>query len=66
MAADIVNLNKFRKAKARVDKEKRASENRVKFGRTKAEKEAEDANQSLMDKKLKGKKLGDDDDQEPS
>ena len=64
--ADVVNLNQFRKAKARVDKEKRASENRVKFGRTKAEKQAEDANQALIEKKLKGKKLGDDDDQAPS
>ena len=33
-----VNLNKFRKAKARADKEQRAQENRVKHGRTKAEK----------------------------
>ena len=33
-----INLNKFRKAKARADKEQRAQENRVKHGRTKAEK----------------------------
>lgn len=32
-----VNLNKFRKAKARAEKEQRAQENRVKHGRTKAE-----------------------------
>ena len=36
--ADIVNLNKFRKKKKHADDEKRAEENRVKFGRTKAEK----------------------------
>lgn len=36
--ADPINLNKFRKAKARADKEQRATENRIKFGRTKAEK----------------------------
>ena len=36
--AEPINLNKFRKAKARADKEQRAAENRVKFGRTKAEK----------------------------
>jgi len=43
MAAEIVNLNKFRKAKERTGKEKRAEENRAKFGRTKAERiEAED------------------------
>ena len=64
--ADVVNLNQFRKAKARTEKEKRASENRVKFGRTKAEKQAEDTNQALIEKKLKGKKLGDDDEQDPS
>lgn len=33
-----VNLNKFRKAKARADKTRRAQENRIKHGRTKAEK----------------------------
>ncbi|MCB4379917.1 DUF4169 family protein [Synechococcus sp. MU1644] len=33
-----VNLNKHRKAKARVEKQQRASENRIKYGRTKAEK----------------------------
>ncbi|NQY98810.1 MAG: DUF4169 family protein [Henriciella sp.] len=36
--AEPINLNKFRKAKARADKQQRAAENRVKFGRTKAEK----------------------------
>ena len=34
---DPVNLNKFRKAKARAENEQRAQENRVKHGRTKAE-----------------------------
>jgi len=32
------NLNKFRKAKARSDRETQAAQNRVKYGRTKAEK----------------------------
>ncbi|TAL64881.1 MAG: GNAT family N-acetyltransferase [Legionella sp.] len=36
--ADIINLNKKRKAKQRLEKEKQASENRIKFGRTKKEK----------------------------
>ena len=36
--AEPINLNKFRKAKARADKQQRAAENRVKFGLTKAEK----------------------------
>lgn len=37
MSAEIVNLNKARKAKARADKEATAAFNRAKFGRTKAE-----------------------------
>ncbi|MDB5524176.1 MAG: hypothetical protein JWM58_1939 [Rhizobium sp.] len=38
MTADIVNLRQFRKAKARSEKEKSADQNRLLFGRTKAEK----------------------------
>jgi len=38
MAADIVNLRQFRKQKARSEKEKQADQNRLFFGRTKAEK----------------------------
>jgi hypothetical protein len=38
MSGDVVNLRQFRKAKARTDKEKTAAENRILFGRTKAEK----------------------------
>ena len=34
----VINLNKHRKTKARTEKQKRAEENRVSFGRTKAEK----------------------------
>jgi hypothetical protein len=37
--AEIVNLNKARKAKARAEDESRAQANRVKYGRTKAAKE---------------------------
>ncbi|MEZ0243609.1 MAG: DUF4169 family protein [Sphingomonas sp.] len=39
--AEIINLNKVRKAKERVDKLARAEENRARFGRTKAQKQAE-------------------------
>ena len=46
--ADPVNLNKFRKAKKRADKEQRAAENRVKFGRTKAEKQLEKASEEKL------------------
>ena len=37
--AEIINLNKIRKARARAEDESRAEANRVKYGRTKAEKE---------------------------
>jgi len=33
----VVNLNRFRKAKERVEADRRAAENRVAFGRSKAE-----------------------------
>ena len=36
-----VNLNRFRKTKARADNSTRAEANAVKFGRTKAEKQAQ-------------------------
>lgn len=36
--ADIINLNKARKAKAKADAAAKAVENRSKFGRTRAEK----------------------------
>ncbi|WP_147124692.1 DUF4169 family protein [Shimia ponticola] len=43
MSGTPINLNKARKAKARAAKSARASENAVKFGRTKAEKAADKA-----------------------
>ncbi|WP_428697804.1 DUF4169 family protein [Stappia sp.] len=38
MTGDIVNLRQARKARARREKESRAAENRVQFGRSKSEK----------------------------
>lgn len=40
---NIVNLRQVRKNKARADKAKAAEENRVRFGRTKAQRQAEEA-----------------------
>ena len=37
--SEPVNLNRFRKEKARASKKARADENSVKYGRTKAEKQ---------------------------
>ncbi|MFK7940305.1 MAG: DUF4169 family protein [Roseovarius sp.] len=39
--AQPVNLNRFRKSKARAEKQARADENAVKFGRSKTQKQAE-------------------------
>ncbi len=41
--AEPVNLNRYRKAKARADRKARADENAVRFGRSKPEKELEKA-----------------------
>ena len=41
-----INLNKARKAKLRADKRAKADENAVKFGRSKAQRQVEDANKS--------------------
>ncbi|WP_336800544.1 DUF4169 family protein [Kaistia sp. MMO-174] len=38
MTADIINLNRFRKEKARAEKAAVAEENRIRFGRTRAQK----------------------------
>ena len=38
MGGDVINLRQFRKQKARTDKESQAEQNRITFGRTKAEK----------------------------
>ena len=41
--ADVVNLNKYRKKKAREQAAARAAENRARFGRTPAQKERDAA-----------------------
>ena len=55
--AEIVNLNRFRKARERDAKAQRAAENRKRFGRSKDERaktgaESHKAEKSLDDKKL--------------
>lgn len=54
--ADPINLNKFRKAKARAEKTARADANAVKFGRTKAEKQLDRARTQKAHRDLDGKK----------
>jgi len=39
VTAEVVNLRQFKKKQARAEKEKQAEQNRISFGRTKAEKQ---------------------------
>ena len=57
MAADVVNLNRARKAKARAEKDNKAAENRARFGRTKFERVREGATKKRMRRELDGKKV---------
>jgi len=58
MSGGPVNLNKFRKAKTKARKTALAEENRVKFGRTKAQKDLEKAREAKAVKSLDGHKRG--------
>ncbi|MBI1391886.1 MAG: DUF4169 family protein [Alphaproteobacteria bacterium] len=58
---DIVNLNRFRKSKARRDKVTAAAENRVKFGRKKSERNAAKSDAARSNKELDGHRLNDKD-----
>lgn len=62
MAADIVNLKQFKKQKARADKDKQAEQNRISFGRSKAEKNLTEARNDKAKRELDAKKLEDRDD----
>lgn len=48
----VVNLNRFRKKKARAEKEQRAAENRERFGRTKAEKNRDAKEKRNLERRL--------------
>ncbi len=50
----MINLNRFRKKKAREEKERRAETNRRLHGRTKAERAREDAEKKRLEKKIDG------------
>jgi Domain of unknown function (DUF4169) len=58
--AEIINLRQARKQKARAEKEVRANENRIAFGRTKAEKNLSQAEQDLAKSRLNSHKRDDD------
>ncbi|PVE25360.1 DUF4169 domain-containing protein [Microvirga sp. KLBC 81] len=50
--AEIINLRQARKQKARAEKEARAEQNRITFGRTKAEKDLTRAERDLARRRL--------------
>ncbi|MEM7318591.1 MAG: DUF4169 family protein [Pseudomonadota bacterium] len=52
-----VNLNRFRKDKARAEKKARADQNAVKFGRSKAEKDLDRARDAQARRDLDGHEL---------
>ncbi|GHE93962.1 amidase [Aliiroseovarius zhejiangensis] len=52
--AEPVNLNRFRKEKARAARKARADENAVKHGRSKAQKAMERAEKTRMQRQLDG------------
>ena len=58
--AEIINLRKVRKAKARADKEAEAAENRAKFGQPKEERTQSEAAKELLDRKLDAHRRDDD------
>ena len=54
---EVINLNRFRKARAKADAAKQAEENRASFGRTKEEKLQETRERDRTDQDFDGKKL---------
>ncbi len=54
--ADIVSLSKARKARARDAKDAAAAQNRVLFGRTRAEKAAHASSKAATEKSIDGHK----------
>jgi hypothetical protein len=70
MTAEIVNLNKVRKARERANRERDAQENRIKYGQPKSERNLFDARNRKWQHDLDGSRLTsdgfDDDDTGPS
>lgn len=58
--AEIINLRTARKRKAREDKSEKAAQNRILFGRTKAEKDLTKAKSEQAEKRLDGHRREDD------
>lgn len=60
MSAEIINLNKYRKASTKDEKQNKSVENRRKHGRTKAEIRIEVSEETTSKKQLDGKQLDSD------
>lgn len=63
MTAKIINLKQVRKARERREDEARADANRAKFGRTRAEREAHDAERRRDEQTIEGHRLSKPDDE---
>lgn len=59
---DVVNLRRARKARDRASAEAQAEQNRIAFGRTKAERKLTEAEKALAERRLEGHRLSDDPD----
>lgn len=57
MSGDVVNLRQFKKRLARADRQQTAEQNRITFGRTKAEKNLTRALKDKSEKTLDAGKL---------
>ena len=57
MSSNVVNLNRFRKKKQREEKAKQAEINRIRHGRTQAEKDRERAERERATRLIDGKRL---------
>lgn len=55
--AEVINLKRARKDKARSEREREAAENRRRFGRTRAEKEADRDTARRAGRSFDGKRL---------
>jgi hypothetical protein len=57
MASNVVNLNRFRKKRQRDEKAKQAEINRIRHGRTQAEKDRERLERERAARTIDGKRL---------
>ncbi len=60
--AEIVNLRRARKVRDRAEAEALAAQNRIEFGRTRAERKLAEAEKTLAARRLEGHRLSDDPD----